>query len=133
MPGKAQERRQTNNHGYIRVWKGYYSHARADVQGYVCEHILVAEKALGKSLPHDAEVHHIDENRANNLNVNLVICENHAYHGLLHHRMHILYAGGNPNLHKICSSCKELKYQFQFGNRSRNPDGLREECKDCVS
>lgn len=64
--------------------------------GYVCiqkdgkkkmEHISVVEKALGKKLPKGAVVHHVDRNRRNNTNKNLVGCPSQAYHLLLHKRM----------------------------------------------
>jgi len=50
-------------------------------------HVLVAEKALGKTLPKGAVVHHVDGNRKNNEPTNLVVCPNQAYHLLLHKRM----------------------------------------------
>ena len=81
-------------------------HPHANAQGFVREHIFVAEKALGKSLPLGAVVHHADENRKNNANNNLVICQNHAYHKLLHRRMRALRGCGNPNWAK-CKFCKE--------------------------
>ena len=46
----------------------------------------IATKALGKSLPDSAEIHHVDGNPGNNSNSNLVICENASYHKLLHIR-----------------------------------------------
>lgn len=52
-------------HGYERA---------SSTKQYV--HILVAEKALGRTLPKGAEVHHVNEDRADNRNTNLVICEN---------------------------------------------------------
>ncbi len=64
-------------------------HARAS-GGVVLEHILIAEKALGYPLPIGAEVHHFDEHKSNNANGNLVICENHSYHALLHVRQRAL-------------------------------------------
>jgi len=51
------------------------------------QHVLVAEKALGKSLPKGAVVHHVDEDKQNNDPRNLVICPNQAYHNLLHKRI----------------------------------------------
>lgn len=49
-------------------------------------HVLVAERALGKRLPDEAEIHHVDGNPANNATNNIVICQNHDYHMLLHQR-----------------------------------------------
>jgi len=51
------------------------------------KHVLVAEKALGKSLPKGAVVHHVDLDKKNNKPSNLVICPDQAYHLLLHKRM----------------------------------------------
>ena len=90
------------------------NHPNATKRGQVIEHILIAEKALGKPLPPGAEVHHVDENKANNRNDNLVICPNHAYHQLLHLRMRALCESGNPN-YRRCHICKAWD----------NPDNMR--------
>lgn len=91
------------NNGYVTICKS--EHPRADKHGYVLEHILVAEKALGKPLPNGVEIHHINENRADNRKENLVVCENNAYHKLLHQRMRASKICGNPNWRK-CTYCK---------------------------
>jgi len=52
---------------------------------YMGEARWIARKALGKSLPKGAIVHHIDGNPANNRNDNLLVC-NRSYHLLLHQR-----------------------------------------------
>lgn len=96
-------------------------------------HIRIAENALGKKLPKHAEVHHVNEDKRDNRNCNLVICPNCKYHRLLHARMRILKAGGDPNTDKICSSCKSLKSRSSFGLGRREYDGLDTRCKDCVS
>lgn len=62
-------------------------HPRADSWGYVDEHVLVAERALGAFLPPRAVVHHANEDRRDNRPENLVICESQGYHRLLHARM----------------------------------------------
>jgi hypothetical protein len=79
-------------------------HPRGGSRGYVFEHILIVEKALGKYLPPKAVVHHPDERRAENSGP-LVICQDNAYHRLLHRRMAALKACGNADWLK-CWICK---------------------------
>lgn len=61
------------------------------------EHILKAEKALGKKLPEGAVVHHWDRNKLNNENENLLICPDQAYHMLIHQRMRAYEACGHAD------------------------------------
>lgn len=72
----------------------------------VPEHVLVAERALGKRLPIGAVVHHVDGNRLNNAATNLVICADAAYHSLLHRRQRALEACGNPAF-RPCKFCHQ--------------------------
>ena len=71
-----------------------------------CEHILVAEKALGHELPDKALVHHWDRDKTNNNNNNLVICPSQKYHKLLHQRMDSLDACGHADWRK-CWMCQQ--------------------------
>lgn len=82
-----------------------HDHPRAHSSGYVFEHIAIAERALGKPLPEGAVVHHINGVRHENHNANLVICQDQAYHKLLHRRMHARTACGHPHW-LLCVYCK---------------------------
>ena len=54
----------------------------------IYEHVYLAEKALGRRLPPKAEIHHMNEETADNHTpFNLVICPDKSYHRLLHDRM----------------------------------------------
>ncbi len=69
-------------------------------------HRLIIEKVLGKPIPNGAVTHHIDGNKLNNNNDNLVLCESPAYHGLLHQRARALKESGHANWRR-CSYCKQ--------------------------
>ncbi len=94
-------------------------------------HLVRAERAVGHPLPSGAEVHHPDRDTWN-ANARLVICEDRAYHFLLHRRMRVKAAGGNPNTDAICGWCKQIKPFTEFGwNYARNlPQGR---CRACVT
>ena len=96
------------------------------------EHIQIAERALGHTLPFGAMVHHHDRDKTNNKNSNLVICENGAYHHLIHARMNALANGIDPDKEKYCPECKLIKPHGAFYNdRSRRWDGKDKRCKSC--
>lgn len=95
------------------------------------EHRLIVERAIGKPLPSRAQVHHVDGNPRNNENCNLVVCEDRAYHKLLHRRQRIRDAGGNPNTDSICFKCKRVRPLGMFYIRRSN--GLpMYTCKTCA-
>lgn len=116
--------------GYWQVWSPGHPRAR---KGYVYEHILIAEKAVGRFLPVTVDIHHFNEVRSDNTNSNLVVCPNHAYHRLLHARKRIVDRGGDPNREKICQGCKDLKPRSEFTRNRSRYDGLETQCQPCMS
>ncbi len=109
-PGLRKERNPMWNGGTRkgqdgRIFLLRHSHPRSDTNGYVLRSVILAEKALGKPLPHNAQIHHFDENPSNDYN-NLVLCENHRYHCFLHQRKRAYDACGHVNWRK-CSYCKQ--------------------------
>lgn len=93
-------------------------------------HRLRAERALGKPLPPNALVHHADGSTRDD--APLVICQDMAYHCLLHCRMRILRAGGDPNREKICNWCQRLKPFELFHKAERGYAQRQGRCKECV-
>lgn len=95
--------RRNTTDGYVSIYAPGHpkSHHRA-----VKEHIIIAETALGHYLPRKAVIHHIDGNRTNNVNNNLVVCESNGYHRTLHRREIALKESGNSHWRK-CPICKK--------------------------
>lgn len=80
----------------VKGWGGYvliYSpeHPNTNANGYVAEHTLKASAALGRPLKKGEIVHHINGDKHDNSNSNLLVC-GQPYHMWLHWRMSDLYA-----------------------------------------
>lgn len=89
-------------------------HPRANDRGFVQEHVVIAERALGKALPPGVEVHHVNEDKKDNGRGNLVVCEDHAYHALLHVRARALRATGDANK-RLCCRCQNYDSVSNLG------------------
>lgn len=99
------------------------------------DYLIKVETILGRKLPKEAVVHHVDGDPTNNENSNLVVCENQRYHMVLHARQKALADGVDPNKEKRCPACKEIKLFNEFytqkkGRRLGNPSSR---CKSCCS
>jgi len=113
------------------------AHGSAHIAGYrtfwragqnILEHRIITEKALGKPLPANAEIHHFDGDRANNSNKNLVICKDKAYHKLLHRRQRALEESGDPNAIK-CRYCKCYDSKERMRIYGKHERGCHIECQ----
>ena len=111
--------------GYFGIKKR--SHPRANHKGYVSEAILICEKALGKPLPHQAIPHHINHIKTDNLNKNLVICQNNSYHQTIHRREIAYRACGNAHWKK-CPFCHQYDdpKNLHIGSKVYHPKCNRE-------
>jgi hypothetical protein len=78
--------------------------------GYVREHVLIAERALGRPLPKKHPVHHVDGQTNRNANDNLVLCESHQYHQLLEQRTPAFIACGDASARR-CKFCHRYDRQ----------------------
>lgn len=117
--GPAEPLRAPNGSGDIS--SGYR------VFGKKAEHITIAEKALGHALPVGAVVHHVNEDRLDNRPENLVICQNQAYHVLLHRRMRALEECGHADWMK-CEFCHQYDTPENLYIRPNKYAGFHRSC-----
>jgi len=96
-------------------------------------HRYFIEQLLGKELNPSVEIHHVDYNRGNNTNSNLVVCPSRSYHQLLHKRQEILDAGFNPNTHAKCTDCRSHLELSSFSKNKTRVSGYNNICKFCCS
>lgn len=75
--------KKKHSKGYVLILRP--NHPRANIDGYVYEHILMAEKKYGRPIIYPEVVHHIDLNKKNNHPDNLILFLNDTCH-LAYHR-----------------------------------------------
>lgn len=101
----------------------YHNGCRRNIRNEDREYRMTVEKVLGKKIPIGVQVHHIDGNRLNNLNNNLVVCESKAYHFFLHTREKALKNSGDVNKRR-CIMCGE------YDDISMMRPKLQSKCKE---
>ena len=75
--------RHTGANGYVFALAP--DHPATDVRGYVYEHRLIMEAALGRYLEPEEVVHHINGDKLDNRIDNLALYANHSEHMKDHH------------------------------------------------
>lgn len=102
--------RNANWRGGVTVKDGYEirnaTHKRV--------HVETVEAVLGKPLPRGAVVHHVNEDRSDNRNNNLVVLQDRAEHNELHRKLRVRRLGGNPWTDKVCMDCIRPKPATSF-------------------
>jgi hypothetical protein len=102
---KGQPMRYVSGHNNRDRTPGKYPGRKVGAKVYML-HRLRAEHALGRALPRSVIVHHADG--TTDPNAPLVICQDQRYHMLLHVRMRVVRAGGNPDTQRVCGRCDTL-------------------------
>ena len=104
---------KTYLNGYIAIYMP--EHERSFDNGCVYEHVLVAEKILGRKLKPKEVVHHKDKNRTNNFQDNLMVFQTEEDH--------IAFHGGAELVKDIDETyyCikKFLKFTYYYRDRTR--------------
>lgn len=89
------------SNGYVLVRMP--DHHLADVRGYVYEHRVVAERAIGRPLINGEQVHHINGNKQDNRPENLQVVANHGEHLVFHRKPEsVRRMPGEPNPQVEC-------------------------------
>ncbi|SRR6266568_3649117 len=102
--------------GCGQLAQGEYKRTHRPIKHYPVRHGVrlhrwLAEQARGKPLPPGAVVHHHNGKKVGGA---LVVCQNAAYHVLIHTRTKIFYAGGDPNTDGWCYACKQPRPRTLF-------------------
>ncbi len=101
--------------GYVLVWVPGHHRAR---KNYVYEHIIVAEKMLGREINWPEQVHHINEDRADNRPENLRVLSPGQHHREHHKHLHLNGGkGGKGGLISFVPKIDEVVSVLDGGTR----------------
>lgn len=110
--------RTVASHGYVLIKKP--DHPRADCRGYVYEHILVAEQAIGRPIRPGEQVHHKNHIRHDNRPENLSVKASRAHHAIEHRKRTDLRGLNDPNPVVPCEcGCGQTFLRYDATNRPR--------------
>lgn len=107
-------RRRQTRHGYVEEFVGARHPRGQQAQGWVYQHILVAEFVLGRRLRPGEEVHHKNHQRNDNRWANLRVCRTRREHAFLHRKSDTKRRGpfqGNQIVECACG-CGETLLRF---------------------
>lgn len=123
----------------VRFVVGHNMKGRQTLTDYARQHVggdrsrrvhrVRVEQVLGRVLPRSVVIHHADGTRG--LTSTLVVCPNQAYHKLLHARMRVVVAGGNPNTESICAHCRTVKPRAAFSAHPKAALRVASWCRAC--
>ena len=111
------------------------THHRAYSNGMVYEHILEAEKKLGRMLLDEEVVHHIDHNRENNDFNNLLVFASQEDHGRFHstdENLNILILQENGSCICPIAVCPNIKSSHRCDICGKRTNFAHRYCMDCI-
>lgn len=94
----------------------------------VREHVLVVERVLGRQLPKGPVIHHLNEVKTDNRHENLLVCQDEAYHQLIHRRTRAYDACGNANARQ-CQFCKQWSAPDRITVNPANSAAFHQGCR----
>ncbi|NEC17906.1 HNH endonuclease [Streptomyces parvus] len=122
QPGKSNPNwkggRTIASNGYVLIKQP--GHHRADCRGYVYEHIVVAEKAIGRPVVKGEQVHHKNHIKTDNRPENLQVKASRAAHAAEHRKRTDLRGLDEPNVTISCAcGCGQKFLRYDATNRPR--------------
>ncbi len=113
----------------VKIWIDGNGYLRYGKDKYV--HRLLAEVYAKRKLKRSEIVHHVNHNKLDNSENNLLICKNQKEHMLIHAQDAIRNAGGDPNTHALCGMCRQCKLLINFNKDKSHWNGYDNDCKEC--